>query len=86
MADFLRQVDIANLLGVSKQRAHQLARHETFPPPVRQQGRGARWRKADIAESKSLARPVNRAAGRPDGMEANAKPSLVPLVAPPAVK
>jgi len=27
MADLLRQVDIANLLGVSKQRAHQLTQH-----------------------------------------------------------
>jgi len=38
MADLLRQVDIANLLGVSKQRAHQLARHVTFPSPIRKVG------------------------------------------------
>jgi hypothetical protein len=34
MADLLRHVDIANRLGVSKQRAHQLAHHVNFPPPV----------------------------------------------------
>jgi predicted DNA-binding transcriptional regulator AlpA len=50
MADLLRQVDIANLLGVSKQRAHQLARHVTFPPPIRQQGQHSLWRKSDIAK------------------------------------
>ena len=44
MANLLRQGAIANLLGVSKQRAHQLARHVTFPPPVRQLGRAALWR------------------------------------------
>lgn len=33
MADLLRQVGMANLLEVTKQRAHQLARQVTFPPP-----------------------------------------------------
>jgi predicted DNA-binding transcriptional regulator AlpA len=50
MADLLRQVDIANLLGVSKLRAHQLAHHVNFPPPVQQHVGGPLWRKSDISK------------------------------------
>ena len=49
MAEFLRQVDIAVLLGMSKQRAHQLARSETFPPPTKRQGEREFWRKIDVS-------------------------------------
>ena len=36
----LRLVEIAELLGVSKQRAHQLAGESGFPSPVGQDARG----------------------------------------------
>jgi len=45
----LRQVDIATLLGISKQRVHQLARGESFPPPARRQEEREFWRKSDVS-------------------------------------
>jgi hypothetical protein len=39
----LRLVDIARLLGVSKQRAHQLANERGFPSPVTTDARGRLW-------------------------------------------
>lgn len=40
--------DIARLLGVSRQRAAQLAEHENFPEPFGAMGRGKVWRRADV--------------------------------------
>jgi hypothetical protein len=37
----VRLVEIAELLGVSKQRAHQIADEPDFPAPVGRDGRGA---------------------------------------------
>jgi predicted DNA-binding transcriptional regulator AlpA len=45
---FLRLIDIAKLLGVSKQRAYQLSRVRGFPFPAGQYERGRLWRKSDI--------------------------------------
>jgi predicted DNA-binding transcriptional regulator AlpA len=39
----LRVVEIAELLGVSKQRADQLRRRSDFPAPVDRYGRGDLW-------------------------------------------
>jgi predicted DNA-binding transcriptional regulator AlpA len=44
----LRLVDVAELLGVSKQRADQLRRHADFPQPVDRWARGDLWAAADI--------------------------------------
>ena len=49
MAELLRQVDIAALLGISKQRVHQLARSESFPPPASRQGEREFSRKSDVS-------------------------------------
>jgi len=68
MADLLRQVDIANLLGVSKQRAHQLAQHVTSPPSVQQHGGGA------FAEVRRL-EVVQAASGRGLGVGSEMPPT-----------
>jgi predicted DNA-binding transcriptional regulator AlpA len=39
----LRVIDIAELLGVSKQRAYQIADDPGFPAPVAEDGRGRLW-------------------------------------------
>jgi predicted DNA-binding transcriptional regulator AlpA len=44
----LRVVDIAELLGVSKQRADQLRREPDFPVPVDRWARGDMWAASDI--------------------------------------
>jgi hypothetical protein len=45
----LRLVDIADLLGVTKQRAHQLAERSDFPPPVEMESRKGRlWARSDF--------------------------------------
>jgi predicted DNA-binding transcriptional regulator AlpA len=44
----LRLVEIAQLLGVSKQRADQLRRQEDFPDPVDRWARGDLWAAADV--------------------------------------
>jgi hypothetical protein len=47
MAEFLRQVDIAIFLCVSKSRAYQIAWTETFPAQVQRRGEREFWRKID---------------------------------------
>jgi predicted DNA-binding transcriptional regulator AlpA len=44
----LRLVDIARLLGVSKQRAHQLANERGFPSPVTTDARGRLWDRREV--------------------------------------
>ena len=44
----LRVVDIAELLGVSKQRADQLRQRSDFPAPVDRWARGDLWAAADV--------------------------------------
>jgi predicted DNA-binding transcriptional regulator AlpA len=39
----IRLVEIAELLGVSKQRAHQLADEDGFPAPVGREGQSRLW-------------------------------------------
>jgi hypothetical protein len=39
----VRAVEIAELLGVSKQRAHQIADESGFPPPLSEDARGRLW-------------------------------------------
>jgi predicted DNA-binding transcriptional regulator AlpA len=49
MPDHLMGVtEIANLLGISRQRVSQLARTETFPEPVARLSGGIIWERADI--------------------------------------
>jgi hypothetical protein len=45
----LRLVEIAELLGVSKQRANQIADESDFPAPVAEDGRGQLWNRRDVA-------------------------------------
>jgi predicted DNA-binding transcriptional regulator AlpA len=44
----IRLVEIAELLGVSKQRVHQIADEEGFPPPVAEDGRGRLWNRREV--------------------------------------
>jgi predicted DNA-binding transcriptional regulator AlpA len=44
----LRVVDVAKMLGVSKQRADQLRREPDFPEPVDCWARGDLWAAADV--------------------------------------
>jgi predicted DNA-binding transcriptional regulator AlpA len=44
----LRLVEIAELLGVSKQRADQLRRRADFPAPADRYGRGDLWAASDV--------------------------------------
>ena len=45
----IRVVEIAELLGVSKQRAHQNAYEDGFPAPVAEDGRGRLWDRREVA-------------------------------------
>lgn len=44
--------ELADLLGVSRQRADQLARQVGFPRPVAELKAGRIWRQADVARWK----------------------------------
>ena len=44
----VRLVEVAELLGVSKQRAHQLADGDGFPAPIAEDGRGRLWGRREI--------------------------------------
>ena len=44
----VRLVKIAELLGVSKQRAHQIAGEPRFPSPVAEDYRGRLWDRRDV--------------------------------------
>jgi hypothetical protein len=44
----VRIVEIAELLGVSKQRAHQIADEPGFPGPVAEDGRGRLWSRREV--------------------------------------
>jgi hypothetical protein len=44
----IRLVEIAELLGVSKQRAHQIADERGFPAPVAEDGRGRLWNRREV--------------------------------------
>lgn len=45
----LGAAEVALLLGVSRQRVHQLVSAPGFPPPLERLASGAIWRTADIA-------------------------------------
>jgi len=44
----IRLVEIAELLGVSKQRAHQIADEPGFAAPVAEDGRGRVWNRREV--------------------------------------
>jgi predicted DNA-binding transcriptional regulator AlpA len=44
----IRLVEIAELLGVSKQRAHQIAEEKGFPGPLGEDARGRVWRRYEV--------------------------------------
>jgi predicted DNA-binding transcriptional regulator AlpA len=44
----MRLVEIAELLGVSKQRAHQIAAEPGFPSPVAEDVRGRVWSRYEV--------------------------------------
>ena len=48
LAELITTADIARLLDVSPQRAHQLVRLERFPRPVGRVGSSTVWRASDI--------------------------------------
>ena len=48
MALALAIIEIAERLGVTKQRAHQLAAKPGFPAPVERDGRGRLWDRREI--------------------------------------
>jgi predicted DNA-binding transcriptional regulator AlpA len=44
----IRLVEIAEILGVTKQRAHQIATEHGFPKPLAEDVRGRVWRRSEI--------------------------------------
>jgi predicted DNA-binding transcriptional regulator AlpA len=44
----VRVVEIAELLGVTKQRAHQIADEEGFPAPVGREGQSRLWGRREV--------------------------------------
>jgi predicted DNA-binding transcriptional regulator AlpA len=53
----LRLVQVAELLGVSKQRAHQIVAEPGFPVPVAEDARGRLWSRYEVqAWGEALAR------------------------------
>jgi predicted DNA-binding transcriptional regulator AlpA len=44
----VRLVEIAELLGVTKQRAHQIAGDKGFPPPLAEDVRGRMWSRYEV--------------------------------------
>jgi len=44
----VRIIEIAELLGVSKQRAHQIADEASFPAPVRREGQSRLWDRREV--------------------------------------
>jgi predicted DNA-binding transcriptional regulator AlpA len=69
----LRLVEIAEYLGVTKQRAHQLRQRVDFPAPVERWARGDLWAAADVrrwartyegGEARWGPRPARLARGR----------------------
>ena len=44
----VRIIEIAELLGVSKQRVHRIADEEGFPAPVAEDGRGRLWDRREV--------------------------------------
>jgi predicted DNA-binding transcriptional regulator AlpA len=44
----VRIVEIAELLGVTKQRAHQIAEEKGFPSPVAEDARGRVWSRYEV--------------------------------------
>ena len=47
-ARMVRVVDMLAILGVTKQRCHQLARRADFPPPLQTIPGGRLWRRSDV--------------------------------------
>jgi hypothetical protein len=45
----IRLVEIADLLGVTKQRAHQIAEEPDFPAPVGRDERARLWDRREVA-------------------------------------
>lgn len=50
MADLLGAWELAELLGVSRQRAYVISRHRDFPAPVARLRMGDVWDRADVEE------------------------------------
>jgi len=44
----VRIIEIAELLGVSKQRAHQIADESGFPPSLAEDARGRLWDRREV--------------------------------------
>lgn len=63
-AELVGIAEIADMLGVSKQRAHTLSGRDDFPAPVDRLKQGSVWRRRDLS---TFASGWQRAAGRPKG-------------------
>jgi prophage regulatory protein len=50
MGDLLGAWELAELLGVSRQRAYVISRHRDFPAPVARLRMGDVWDRADVEE------------------------------------
>lgn len=48
--DLVGLTEIAGILGVSRQRIHQLAATDAFPPPEAEVSAGRLWKRTDIEE------------------------------------
>jgi hypothetical protein len=50
----VRLLEIAEILGVTKQRAHQLAEEQGFPAPLAEDGRARLWSRREAQGSRGL--------------------------------
>ena len=50
MEPLVSRVEIAQMLGVTRQRVHQLLKRKDFPEPVAELGIGDVWLRADILD------------------------------------
>jgi predicted DNA-binding transcriptional regulator AlpA len=63
----IRLVEIAELLGVTKQRAHQIAEQKGFPAPLAEDARGRVWSRYEVqpwAKRWRTGKPWRRDPGR----------------------
>lgn len=59
MQDLVGAQEIAELLGVTRQRVHQLAKTERFPEPVARLSQGSVWKLRHVEKWRKRIRPIS---------------------------
>jgi predicted DNA-binding transcriptional regulator AlpA len=65
----VRVIEIAELLGVSKQRAHQIADEPGFPTPVGREGQSRLWNRREVTAWRSSGGGRSPGADREEGAD-----------------